>query len=852
MRLSFFILWVSLLIPFSQPGCAQNTLSGVVKDKVSGKPLAGANILLEDQHLGTSTDQHGHFSLSGVPSGRHILSLSYIGYELKKLRIDTQNDSTIVIQLIPEILPGEEVRVTAFRARHRDTPVAFSNKDREDIQKQYWAQDIPMLLSDLPNVYSYSDAGNGLGYSTLKIRGFDQSRVGVMINGIPLNDPEDHQVYWVDMPDLASSIEDIQIQRGVSNSLFGVSAFGGSVNLQTSTLNQERGIRASVGSGSYQTRKFSLSMSSGLVDNQYAIYGRFSRITSDGYRDRSGVDLWAYFLSAAKYGEHTTTQFNLYGGPEITYASWDAVRQDLLQQNRKYNPTSAGYHNTIDNFNQPHYELHHDWRLSPTLHLKNSVFYIKGKGYYEGLKQNESLKAFGFSPLPTRDPILFGADSLQYYQTTISNGRRFLHRDSQGRFLLTHTDLVRQKWVEKHQVGWIPQLQWRHNKKGRMIVGGHIDRFESSHWGTVLWTQVSGKDADPDQPYYKYSGKKWTAALYLHEHYALSEKMTLVADLQTQYKEYTFLHAPSGNFSGSDLHRYSVNHLFLNPKVGMNININPALNMFSSLSVSNREPAADQYFDTWKGPDDLGAHPLFRSADTLVQNDRILGVEWNDPFIKPERVYDLELGMGYQFSDWIFKGNLYWMDFQNEIIPYGQVNDDGQPIRGNADRTLHRGIELHIAGTLLSTLSVDGNLAWTQNQYQSFHEKTWAEDGSIVSVDYSGNTLPLFPGYLAHLNVHYRLSTSTLSVHLSTIGRQYLDNTQQKIRSLDPYTVLDMSLSLDLNALFGLRGMTMDFHANNVLNQKYLTSGYYDPWSGANYVFPAATRNGFVQLDIKL
>ena len=304
---------------------------------------------------------------------------------------------------------------TAGRAVERRTPVAFADMDRGTVEKLHWAQDVPMLLAEMPNVYSYSDAGNGIGYSYLKIRGFDQRRVGVMVNGIPLNDPEDHQVYWVDLPDLASSLEDVQVQRGVSNSLYGTSAFGGSVNLVTSTLARQGGISTTAGAGSYGTRKFSVVMNSGVVDNAFSVHGRFSKVISDGYRERSGVDQWAYFLAAERYGEQISTRLNVYGGPEVAHQAWFPVHEDILKVNRKLNPGSQEYENTIDSFNQPHYELIHEWSVRPELRLSNTLFYVQGEGYYEGLKKERELRDFGFKEFRTLDPGLFAADSTDYY-----------------------------------------------------------------------------------------------------------------------------------------------------------------------------------------------------------------------------------------------------------------------------------------------------------------------------------------------------------------------------------------------------------------------------------------------------
>lgn len=842
MRLFMYLLFPALL--FAQ---ADITLRGTIVDTRSNKPLQGANILLESQDIGTASDQDGSFVIQNAAPGEQVLSVSYIGFQIYKERIKLTGDRSLVIKMQPSVLPGQQVMVTAARADERKTPVAFTNMPASKIRESYTVQDVPMLLNELPNVYSYSDAGNGIGYSYLKVRGFDQTRVGVMINGIPLNDPEDHQVYWVDMPDLAANIEDIQLQRGVSNSLFGVSAFGGSVNLLTSSPAKMRGIQMTTGTGSYNTRKFSVEASSGLVNNTYAVYGRFSRIESNGYRDHSGAELWSYFIAAERYGEHTTTKLNIYGGPEVTYASWDAVREDIMKKDRTFNPTSADYKNTIDNFNQPHYELFHEWTLSPTLKLNNTFFYILGEGYYEGLKTNRRMRNFGFPEITTLDPTLFGSDSLSYYATTDKDGQEVLQRDDQGRLTLERTDLVRQKWVNKSQYGWLPRLDWNHGN-GVLTVGGHFDFFNSEHWGDVLWAAGIPGSVNPDLQYYNYFGEKLTTALYVHELYQITPQWLIAGDFQIQYKYYKFRHGEAGNFKGENKYRYKVDYQFFNPKLGTNYNINQHFNTFASFSVSQREPIPDNYFDTWEGPDDLGARPLFANSKQVIENGEVSFTEWSDPMVDPERVYDYEWGVGYLTDALHLKANLYYMDFRNEIIPYGQVDDDGQPIRGNAPKAIHRGIELVTRIDFTNNLEFDGNLSLSQNYFKEFHEKGWDENWNVIELDYSGNTIPLFPNRIGNARLTYRTPWFRALAQVQHIGRQYLDNSESIERSIDPHTVLNLGLTFKLEDLVKLPNTELSLRINNVLDEKYITSGYYDPWSGYNYYYPAALRNFYISL----
>ena len=822
------------------------TVQGVVLDGESREALTGANVQLGERKM--ATDEGGRFRFSLVEGPEGVISVSHVGYRVYRAGIRTDGDVDLEISMTRRILPGQEVVITAERAVERETPVAFTDVDREAIEKIHWAQDVPMLLMETPNVYSYSDAGNGIGYSYLKIRGFDQKRVGVMVNGIPLNDPEDHQVYWVDLPDLPSSVEDVQVQRGVTNSLYGTSAFGGSVNLVTSTLAREPGISVTSGLGSFGTRKFSLTMNSGIVDNAFSVHGRFSKLVSDGYRDRSGVDQWAYFLAFERYGEQTTTRLNVYGGPELAYAAWDAVREDLLAADRKRNPTSEDYGNTIDRFSQPHYELIHEWRPAQEFSLSNTLFYVQGEGYYESLKKERKLRDFGFQDMVTPDPLLFAADSLDYYEAVDLDEAEVLFRDTEGNYLLKRTDLVRQKWVEKDQVGWIGRGEWAHDR-GRLTVGGEISRYDGDHWGKVIWAAGLPGSERPDQTYYRYHGDQLTAALYVHELFDAGPRLKLMGDLQVQFKQYQFAHEPEGNFTGAERNEYQVDHVFVNPRLGVNYNHDERVNLFASVALAQQEPADADYYDTWDGPDDLGVDPLFARADTLYDGAQVAGVAWDDPLIDPERVIDYELGLGYRTASLALKLNAYWMDFRKEIIPYGQVDEGGSPLRGNADKTVHRGLELALASQLTREFRLTGNLALSQNYYSDLTYHTWDESWNVVALDYSGNAIPLFPGRLANLRLSYSRGGGAIDAHLQHVGRQYLDNTEQEHRSLDPHTLLNLGVSWDLT---GLRGMRLDLRLNNALDKEYSASGYYDAWEGANFLYPAATRNFYLALTARL
>ncbi len=802
-------------------------LSGKVTDAATHRALPGANIILVGTTVGTTTDKTGSFELTGILPGKYVVAVRYIGYATaRKTVLIGKGPAKIVFALRPQIISTQEIMVTANRAKFRETPVAFTNIPRKELKNDYWAQDIPMLLSEVPGVYAYSDAGNGVGYTYVKIRGFDQKRVSVMINGIPLNDPEDHQVYWVDMPDLASSVRDIQIQRGVGSSLYGSSSFGGSINVVTGEPSSESRIRLTTGLGSYNTRKFAFHLNSGLIQNKYLVQGRFSKILSDGYRQNTGVNLWAYFLSASRYGLHTTTKINVYGGPERTHAGWYASPESALKKNHRDNPIS--YKNTIDNFNQPHYELIHQWKISDAVTLNNSLFYIHGIGYYEGFKSNKKLVDFGYRPFYTSDSLL-----------------------------IKRADFVRQKWVRKNQIGWIPRLDWNHTR-GTLSLGMNTYTYWSDHWGNVIWAKPVPPAAAPDQDYYGYDTRKNLATFFAHELFHPIPALSVMADLYLQLQRYTFKQGQVALFRGVNRHAFEVNYTFLNPKFGVNYNLSRALNVFGNVSVAHREPSDDDLFDVWQGPDDLGVHPLFAQSDTIRKSDGSVNyIDWRNPLTKPEQLLDFELGGGYASRNFRTKLNVYWMNFHNEIVPYSQVNKDGFPIKGNAEKTVHRGIEGSLALRLWRGLQASGSFSFSQNyfarfrQYQAQYDQDWNFIGSKI-IDLNGNSIAGFPDVLTTGKLSYTGRLFRGFVQVQHVGKQYLDNTQREDRTIRPYTLVNAHVSIGLKAVSGINRLRLNFWVNNILNKKYETAGYYDDWEGENYLWPGAERNFFVGLETDL
>jgi len=711
-----------------------------------------------------------------------------------------------------------EIVVTESRY-DENTQLNVSNITFEELQFREPDLELPLLLQSLPGVFAYSDAGSGLGYSYIKIRGFDQRRVGVLFNGIPWNDPEDHQIWWVDLPDIASSIQDIQVQRGVSNSIGGMTAIGGTVNIISRDLTAHAQGQVSVNFGSYGTQRQMIQYQTGDMNNTgFRSMIRISRQESDGYRDRSGHDGWSVFWSVQYETAKTLTKVNIYTGREVTQHAWDAVPESVLETNRRANVET--YHNAIDDFRQPHYELHNTWFIADNMELTNRLYHIKGEGFYENFKA--------------------GAKAEDYALDTLL-----------GVPAETEVDLVRQKWVRKEHTGWVPHFNWKHGKSS-LLVGGDWYTFHSNHWGNVMWAEgLTPDDIVGGYNYHQYTGDKDQFSVYAKERWNVGGGLTLTGELQYQHKEYDFKQDQAGNFQGDLLNAYTVKYDFFNPKGAVNWRTpgqvaGGALRLYGSVGINHREPTDGELFDTWTGGDDLGEKPLFANdRDVLNSDGTVAYVEWSDPYVSEERVVDYELGFSWQTETVAMSLGGYWMDFENEIVSYGGVNDDGSSIRGNAGLTRHQGIEFELNTALTQRHSVGIAASKSWDKFREFLYHDW--DGSVY--DYSGNSIALFPEHLmmadwtAQWNAAYRTR-----LRVRNTGSQQTDNTGEADHSIDPWTTVDVSFWVDLGGigLKALKDTTAFLHVRNLADVEYETWGYY---FGENYYTPAAGRNFVVGVD---
>ncbi|NOX89590.1 MAG: TonB-dependent receptor [Calditrichaeota bacterium] len=820
MRNNMFV--ILLLTIFFSLGTAigankSHTVTGRVFDARTQDPLTGANVFVPSTSIGATTDIDGYFKLPALPDGSYRIVITYMGYSAKTINLNNLNkDTTLTIGLTQDILSGPRINIVATRALERVTPITFSTLKREEISARRTIQDIPELLSELPSTTFFSESGTGLGYSYLSIRGFDQRRISVMINGVPQNDPEDHNVYWVDFPDFLTNVENIQVQRGAGSAFYGPAAIGGSINILTNYFSLNREIKASFGIGSFNTKRYSLSYNTGLLWNKIVFYARASRIQTSGYRDRAWIDFKSFFLGAAYYTPNSSLRVQFYGGPiedGLTYTGIPRSYNDNSKLRKKnfnwWDYAGDGktvYYSErrtdeIENFNQPHFEILHEYRLNNRTTINNTLFYIKGYGFfdYDG--------SWG---------------TPEYFRLTPEFGYNV-----QG----IPSDALIRAYVDNDQVGWFPQIVYK-ALWGELVLGAELRAHRSLHWGrlqkgTGLPADVVGKNA---RRYYQYKGSKDIASFYIHQTSQIRPKLTLMSDIQFTYKKYRLY---DEKFIGTD---FSVPYRFVNPRIGLNYNLNPKLNLYSNLSFTQREPRLKNLYDAAEAsyPEDWG----YKKPQFALNPDG--SYNFNKPLVKPESLTDFEIGLGYYDDNLNLNLNYYYMNFKNEIVKSGQLDRFGQPITGNAERTLHQGIELSTRLQLTPKWQLSMNFMNGKNKLLSYREFDWSGNAT----DLSGNSIAGFPDIIANYRLTYSWNKLYASLNWRYQSAFYTDNYESERNKVNAFDLFNFDLRYRFVLMAGTK-LTTQLRVSNLLNKKYLAHG-----EGKEF-FPGAPRSYFVNFMIE-
>lgn len=771
-----------------------------------------------------------------------------------------QNDSS---QETDTTFQTQAIEVDALKGIERKTPVAFQDIKREEITEKYWMQDLPMFLNGKTSLLAYSESGASIGYSYLSLRGFDQRRISILINGTPQNDAEDQQVYWVDLSDITASVENIQIQRGIGTALYGTSSIGGVINIQTIDYARRNFLNVNLGAGDYNSKRYSFEYSSGLAKNNLGFYAKFTKTTTDGYRDQSWSDHWSYFIGATKLFKNSTLKLNVYGSPIKNHLAYLGVTKDYLEgkvtgdkvADRRYNPLT--YNDETDNYHQPHYELIYNWQPSKNIYISNTLSYTRGEGYFVtsfpaiwGL----DFSYFRLNNFYTSDTTTF--NSLYYKRNPDGS---FYFEPGRG-YVIDKSDIVTKLFVNNNDYGWYPKVQITHGK-GTLLLGGEMRFHKSEHYGEISFANALPEGTPSNYQYYYYNGKKRSFAFYANEVYEFSPLLTGMVGLQYANHRYSL---DNDKFKP---YTFDVNYDFLSPRIGLNL-IGPYdLRFFANVSYSKREPRLKDIYDA-ESPYSV---PNFRVIDTVNK-------VYEDPLVKPEEMLDYEFGINFKTPATNANLNFYWMDFKNEIVNNGQLDNVGQPINGNAGRSVHRGIEFEYSFIPFylfrgwDKLSLNYNLTLSENYFKEYTEILGRDSlGNVIyGNDYSGNQILLNPSVYGNLTLNYSDKNNFRAyVTMQHIGRQYLDNSENERKNpsvkntagyvdkvIEPYVVFNggisynfMNLISDKSLRKSIRNFDLEFKVNNIFDRLYETTGSVDSY-GTPYWIPAATRNFYLNLKI--
>jgi len=781
---------------------AQHTLSGTITDSATGEKLPMVAVTINSTLLSTFTDMDGKFKLR-LKDDDYTVEFKYVGYGVRTIKISLPKDSVINISWASQTLYSNEVVVSATRAGDK-TPTTYNNIDKEYLEKSNVGQDMPFLLNFTPSMVVQSDAGAGVGYTYIHIRGSDATRVNVTIDGVPINDAEDQGVYWVDMPDIVSSTDNIQIQRGVGTSTNGAGAFGASINIETTKLNTQPYAEYSSSAGSYNTFKNSFQFGTGLIDGHWEFDGRASEITSNGYVDRATSSFQSAFLDAGYYSKNTMIKAVVFTGKEKTYQAWYGDPQDSLATNRTFNPAgmyynSAGqvqfYPNETDNYEQDYFQLHlsqqlgHDWQVNAAL------FQTNGWGYYEDFDTQYPYEYYGLqSPGVGRDT---------------------------GNF-------VEDLWLNNKFYGATYNLKYTNHNRLEVDLGGAWDQYYGQHYDNVTWAQY-GLPTNSYQ-YVSYTDLKTDYNVFARATYQITKKLSLYGDLQFRHINYSF-YGYNDQFVNVT---QDVLLDFFNPKGGISYDLSSTQNLYASVAVGNKEPSVDDYAQSTPA-----SRPL------------------------PEHLVDWEAGYKQHWKKVALTADVYYMDYTNQLVLNGQVNDVGAYNRINVPESYRTGIEVQWAYQPVKWLRWDANATYSINKIKNFNEYVDVYDSNGNNV---GNTL-----YKQHSSVDISFSPSwiagsiltfipmkNLEISLLTkyVGLQYLDNTQSADRDIPAYLTQDFRINYAIHPKF-IKEIDLTLLVNNITSLKYVSNGYtYEYLQNGviyneNSYFPQAPANFLFGVNLK-
>lgn len=726
---------------------------------------------------------------------------------------------TAVLAVVPQdslkAIDLQEIQVVSTRATVK-TPIAFTNVGKQELQTQNQGKDIPFLLSLTPSVIATSDAGAGIGYTGIRVRGTDPTRINITANGIPLNDAESHSVFWVNMPDFASSIKDIQVQRGAGTSTNGAGAFGASINLQTSELNPQAYAEVSGSAGSFGTHKETVKVGTGLLSGRWTLDARLSNIQTDGYIDRASASLQGFYLQGGYYADNTAVKLVVFGGKERTYHAWNYASKAAIElYGRRHNPCGfmfyedkAGqrhrpdidydyaleeaaelmkngaqakyYDGQTDNYAQTHFQFLVDHRFDNRWKLNAGLHYTLGEGYYQEYKRLRKPK--------------------EYRLTTFNVDGKEVKK----------VDLVRKKSMDNGFGGAVFALNYRHNALD-LVLGGGLNRYTGHHFGQVVWMENYVGRLEPDHEYYRNKATKDDGNLYLKGTIDLTDELSAYADLQYRSIRYR-IHGDNDkwDFTADKMQTLGVDEKFgfFNPKAGLLWQPTQEQRLYGSVSIAHKEPTRNNYTDG-----KFNIRP------------------------KAERLTDFELGYSYQGSRWMAGANFYYMHYKDQLVLTGETNEIGEPLAVNVPKSHRMGVELMAAYRLPFGLEWDANATLSRNRIHSFTEMMYDGDGeNPVAIEHRNTRIAYSPDLMFNNRLVYRHGGWEAALYTKYVGKQYLSNLGLEAHALDAYFVNDLSLAYTFKCR-GLKSCTVGCTVYNLLNEQYESNGY-----AGSYYLDAATK----------
>lgn len=789
-----FIRVFTLLLFINTPfiGFGQNILKGEIIDETSAESIAGATIFIKDSYLQTQSDQNGNFIIQGIKNKKITLYVSHISFETDTLVVNLPSEK-LNIYLKPHTYLAPSITVSATRAAS-GSAIAFSNISKTDLEKSNLGQDLPYLIQLSPSVTVTSDAGNGIGYSGLRIRGIDPTRINVTINGIPVNDAESHQVYWVDLPDLASSVDNIQIQRGIGTSTNGSGAFGGSVNIQTLSLNKNPYASLNSSIGSFNTLKNTVGFGTGLLQNNFSFDGKMSMIQTDGFIDRANSDLRSFYFSGGYFGKKTSIKALIFSGKEKTYQAWYGVPEDSLKTNRTFNPAGlyfelngiANYYDEqTDNYQQDNYQIHFTQVLNSNWNFNVALHGTIGKGYYEEYSVGDPFSKYGMKDV-------------------------FMATDT-----ISESDFIRQRWLDNNFYGTSVSANYE-GRKNKLVIGASANIYNGDHYGNLIWS----KDQvilNNSLNYYDDNAQKKEINTFIKLSTKVFKNLEVFADLQLRNINYDF----EGRESSGNPLPQSESYSFFNPKIGLSYLMHKEQMLYVFIGIGQKEPVRDDFVNS-----SLNSRP------------------------REEKMTDFEAGYQIKTGKLNLGFNTYFMNYTDQLILNGKINDVGEYTRQNVTKSYRAGLEFELAYRISKNINLQGNLSLSQNKIDEFEEYIDDYDAGLqIQRRYSSVDIAFSPSVIASGILSWNpLKPISLDFTGKYVGEQFLDNTENQNRKLEEYFLNDFRFRYIIH-LKHFKEIGININVNNLFDVKYNSNGYtYSYVYGGdlttfNYFYPQAGRN---------